>query len=116
MKQAKRGGETVSGVFYQGGQFLPSDNEPKRGKYNRNSQKVAKVSKKEVAPYVWEVAPRANACSIYQELAGRAATFQNGNRDKLVFCASDKTVAYFGWDVENVKLLIEAWNNGERWF
>lgn len=109
MKQAKSGGETVSGVFYQGGQFLPSNNEPKRGKYNRNSKKAVKVSKKEVAP-------RANALSIYQELAGRAATFQNGNRDKLVFCASEKTVAYFGWDVENVKMLIEAWNNGERWF
>jgi hypothetical protein len=39
--RAPKGGTTISGVFYKGGQFLPSDNEPKRGKFNKYHGKIA---------------------------------------------------------------------------
>ena len=32
--RAPKGGTTIENVKYEGGQFLPSDNTPKRGKYN----------------------------------------------------------------------------------
>jgi hypothetical protein len=39
--RSPKGGITIMGVFYKGGQFLPSDNEPKRGKYNNYNGKIA---------------------------------------------------------------------------
>jgi hypothetical protein len=37
--RAPKGGITISGIFYRGGQFLPSNNEPKHGMFNRKSTK-----------------------------------------------------------------------------
>jgi hypothetical protein len=39
--RAPKGGVSISGVFYRGGQFLPSNNEPKRGMFNANNVKSA---------------------------------------------------------------------------
>ena len=38
--RAPKGGVTIANVFYHGGQFLPSNNEPKRGAFSANKNKA----------------------------------------------------------------------------
>lgn len=110
MKQAKKGGEWVSGVFYKGGQFLPSV-EPQRGKFNRPANKTTKVRKVEVEPYKW-VEAREGYRSLYSAVAGVLATVRNG---EMVFCASEKTLNYYGYTEAKAQELVAQYNAGERW-
>jgi hypothetical protein len=112
MKQAKKGGEMVSGVFYKGGQFLPAV-EPQRGKFNRAAGKpVSKVHMVEVAPRE-RVAAVDGKFAIYARLAGTVATMRNG---EMVFVGNEKSLAYMGFTEARARELVSAWNGGERWF
>ena len=113
--RAPKGGITIDGVFYAGGQFLPSNNEPKRGIYNRKSVKRTAIRKVEIAPYTYAEQPEGMR-SIYTAIAGVFATWEDRQtRNKLVFCASDQTLNYYGWTRERAQTAIDKWNSGERW-
>lgn len=106
MKQAKRGGEMVQGVYYPGGQFMPTDETPKHGKYNRRS-KAKKPAKVQIGPNEW-VEKIDGRDSIYEAIAGTVAKFTDSTKTVMVFCASAQTMQYFGYDAENVQKIIEA--------
>lgn len=108
--RAAKGGEWVQGVFYKGGQFLPTEN-PQFGKFNHKNN-TAKVRKVQIAPYVW-VPQEAGKNSIFTRLAGTVARM-NGN--EMVFCGNAQTLAYTGMTEKAVKDLIAQYNSGERWF
>ena len=115
MERAPKGGITVAGVFYKGGQFLPSNNEPKRGKYNGNGRKATKARKQQIAPYKWEYAPEGMK-SIWTEVGtGVFTTLKDG---QLVWCASPQTEAYFKVTPDfktKVMAMVEQWNSGKYW-
>lgn len=110
--RAPKGGQTIMGVFYRGGQFLPTF-EPQKGKWNRKTNKAsAKVRKVEIAPYEW-VPREEGKQSIFSRIAGTVATMQD---DKMVYCGNEKTLAYTGFAETQVIEMVANWNNGERWF
>ncbi len=114
--QAKAGGEMINGVFYKGGQFLPSDNEPKNGKYNRPSRKsngnATKLRKLEIDNYKWEIQPTADSYGIYGQIAGTVAKTING-----VMTLVNTSPIKAGWISEEKALsFIQAWNEGKRWY
>lgn len=110
-ERSPKGGTTVAGVFYKGGQFLPSNNEPKRGAFNRPATKAAKVRKVEVAPRVW-VEAQAGMRSLYQMVAGTVARFVDG---KLVYSANAQVLDYVGLTETRARELVDMFNSGERW-
>lgn len=118
--QAPKGGKKVSGVYYKGGQFLPSNDEPKHGKYNRKNKKTKKVRKQEIEPYVWGIPPSENHQSIHSRLSAFATHPYNedGSRNHKVleFCASEKTMNYFNKTRDDIMPLIDSYNSGERWY
>lgn len=63
--QAPAGGELgMNGEFYQGGQFMPSSAQTVKG-----SIKIPQGSgKKEIAPYIYELAPADDMLSIYDRI------------------------------------------------
>ena len=107
--RARKGGEYgKNGLFYNGGEFLPSTQlAPMTG-----GKKNAKTRKQEIAPYTWEVPPTEKHYSIYRQVAG---VFAVRDGDKLKFAASQQTLDYFKTTKEEAEKLIEMWNNGERW-
>lgn len=115
-EQAPKGGVTVAGVFYKGGQFLPANNEPKHGKYNSNSKKSKGAKKVEYAPYKWDYAPDGMIATWSKCATG---VFTTTNKDnKLVWCASEQTEKYYQITPEykaEVMAYAEKWNNGEYW-
>lgn len=114
MTRAPKGGVTVQGIFYKGGQFLPS-NEPQRGKFNSNSRKSNKARKVQVAPYKWEYAPE-GMTSVWSKVA--SGVFTTLKDDKLVWCASAQTEAYYKVTDEfkaEIMAYANKWNDGEYW-
>jgi hypothetical protein len=110
-ERAPKGGMTIAGVFYKGGQFLPSDYEPKRGKYNSTkSTAVSKARKVQVAPYTWEVAPEGKR-SIFQWVAGTIATMSG---QTMVYCGNAQKLAYTGLSESKALDLINKFNSGQR--
>jgi hypothetical protein len=109
--RAKKGGEWVSGVFYKGGQFLPT-NEPLRGALNTVTRKPAgKVRKVQVAPYEW-VEAQDGKMSIFARLGGTVATVRNGEMS----LTNPKALGYIGMTETQAQSLIADWNKGERWY
>jgi hypothetical protein len=115
--RAQKGGCTVQGVFYRGGQFLPSY-EPQRGKWNtatsKNGNKKNKgVKRREVAPYVWEVQPYEGAVAVYGRLSmyarfeykSRVATYQH----------SEAVLRHLGLTEEEARRKVDDYNNGQVW-
>ena len=105
--RAKAGGEIgVNGERYEGGQFLPSTTLPKQAPTSRK----AGTGKREIAPYVWEVAPEGMQ-SIYSRFShlwqitdGKAAVIDNA-----------QALAYYKRSAEEVQAAADQWNAGERW-
>jgi hypothetical protein len=105
--RAKAGGEIgVNGERYEGGQFLPSTTLPKQAPTSRK----AGTGKREIAPYVWEVAPEGKQ-SIYSRFShlwqitdGKAAVIDNA-----------QALAYYKRSAEEVQAAADQWNAGERW-
>lgn len=112
MKQAPKGGMTVNGVFYKGGQFLPV-NEPQRGKFNRKAAQKPVGRKVEIAPFKWEYAPEGKR-SIYSMVAGVVASVYRES-GIMFFCGNERSLKYAGYTEEYANELINRWNNGERW-
>lgn len=133
MNQAKKGGEKgLNGEQYKGGQFLPSSERTVKGAVKIK----ASSGKKEIAPFVWQVAPADDMLSIYDRISHycidnrRACEFVKGQGFVALQLAPDKFTAQglmlisvephicpmgeqrLAW----VKMLIERFNNGERWF
>lgn len=111
--QAPKGGVTIAGVFYKGGQFLPSDYQPKHGKYNgKSSKKSPKVRKVRITPYEFAEAPEGKR-SIYEWLG---VLLQNMKGGKLTIVETNQNrLNYAGLTIEKANELAEKWNNGERW-
>ena len=113
--RAKAGGEIgMNGEHYEGGQFLPSTTLPNQAPASRK----AGTGKREIAPYVWQVAPDGMQ-SIYSQFQhlwkitdGKAAVIDNAQA--LAYytplgCPGDKCSA------EEVQAAADKWNAGERW-
>jgi hypothetical protein len=128
--QAKIGGETgVNGYFYKGGQFLPSTQaEPGKWKIGK---KWVTTRREMVAPGVWEVQPTPFSRALFS-IAG-VGHFTKIVGDKLevnsaVFCNDGFTPVtaelelrpgvrgVLGKEALTLGEVVEAWNNGARWF
>lgn len=104
--RAPRGGTVgVNGEFYGGGTFLPSTQSPKRSPAKRG---VA-TRKEEVAPYVWEVAPREGLRPIYSAIAGGFVNLETGVQN-------ERAVTSYGRDPMVLHRLWERYRAGERWY
>ncbi len=114
MNQAPKGGMTVAGVFYKGGQFLPSNNEPKRGAFNgKSGTKAAKAIKVLVGMKEY-AEPIEGKRSIYQWVAGTVAQYSWFTK-RLTYVGNELTLAYAGLTETKALELIKKWNEGERW-
>lgn len=115
MERAPKGGITIKGVFYRGGQFLPANDEPKHGVYNspRRAKASGKVRKVEIANYEWAPA-REGYRPIWGMVAGTVAKpdWQTGS---LIYTGNPQTLAFRGLTEEEARDLIDRWNAGERW-
>lgn len=109
-KRARKGGEIApNGEFYKGGQFINTIEEnPKRHAITTKA-----TGKREVAPYVWEVAPNADARSIYKRIAGVYGRVEDG---RMVLNINHQTLAYYGDTMEEITALCDQWNAGNRWY
>ena len=108
--RAKRGGEIgKNGEFYPGGTFLPNTTLRKR-----NQKSSRGTGKQEIAPYVWEVAPKGKT-SLYRQFAGVFGSVVNGVAVMRTDDRLESTLNYFGTTLEQAKSIIERWNAGERW-
>lgn len=113
--RAPKGGITIQGVFYRGGQFLPTD-EPQRGAWNKKVKKTGKKQhKQQIAAYKWEVVPDGYR-SIYSWVAGTVARPDWANdKTKLVYMGNEQTLNYIGLTETKAKELVEKYNQGELW-
>ena len=109
--RAPKGGVTVMGVFYKGGQFLPT-NEPQRGKWNRKSNTAKKARKMEYAPYKWDYAPAENMVPLFRVLNG---SFKYNHNTGTFEMPSPQVQAYMKWTNEFCQDYINRYNNGQRW-
>lgn len=110
MTRAPKGGTTVQGVFYKGGQFLPT-NEPQRGKFNSTKSTTKKVRKVEIAPYQWVENPE-DKTPLYPRLNGTFTRWENG---VVTYYGNEKLLKYMGLTEAEAKDMIAKYNNGERW-
>lgn len=110
MRQAPKGGITIQGVFYRGGQFLPQ-NEPQRGKFNRANKSRSKVRKAEIAPYQWVENPDGKI-PLYPRLNGTFARFENGVAS---YAGNEKILNYMGLTEDQARDMIARFNAGQRW-
>ena len=105
-QRAKAGGETgVNGLYYNGGEFLPSTQLLKTTKTAKRNG----TGKREVAPYKWEVAPveMDNPIALYSLLAGSWMT--RDNKPFVPFCNSQNV------NPANVQTLIDRYLTGKKW-
>ena len=112
--RAQAGGEVgINGLWYKGGQFLPSTTLSKMARQT----KVGSSGKQEIAPYKWEVAPKENMRSIYTltkpGVASRWA--QDKWQEELELVDDEKVLNHFKIDRDATRVLIDLWNGGERW-
>lgn len=112
MNQAPKGGMTVAGVFYKGGQFLPTV-EPQRGKFNRKAVKKQAARKVEIGyrEYAEEIEGKR---SVWQMVAGKVAAY-NHQTKTLYFVGNERSLNYIGMSETKANELISKWNEGERW-
>ena len=110
--QAKAGGQYgVNGEFYQGGQFLPSNEETVKGAY---SQKTSRPSKQEIAPYKWEISEKVSiwgAINLACKFHKTGYSKENGAEGLLEVVIKNQTPEA----MEFFENLATRWNNGERW-
>jgi len=107
-KRAKAGGELgANGEWYEGGKFINTVPE----NHKKHVITSCKVSKQEIAPYQWEVAPEGQR-SIYRAFAGIFGKLVNGRLEVL---CNDQVLAYTGTSREAAQALADRWNAGERW-
>lgn len=109
-KRAAKGGEFgANGEWYEGGKFINTipENRKKEGSSRRGSGKV------EIEPYVWVVAPEGTSgISLYKNLAGVFGKVIDG---KMVLNVNPVTLRYFGKTMEQVQVMADRYNAGERW-
>ena len=110
--RAQKGGEYgENGEYYEGGQFLPSSSSTIKGAYKSNVKPGSK--KREIAPYVWEVAPEGKTQAIFS-LSGtilKWAVYQ----ETLEATKNEQTLNFYEYTKDEAQALAEKWNNGERW-
>jgi hypothetical protein len=128
--QAKIGGEIgVNGYAYKGGQFLPST-QAEPGKW-KVAGKWVKTSREMIAPGQWEVQPTPFSRAIFSIAGfGHFSRIVDGKLviNTGVFCNDGFTPVTTDMEIrpgvrgilgkESLTLgeIIEAWNNGARWF
>lgn len=110
-KRAPKGGAVgANGEFYEGGKFINTIAENDK----RLGSKPKKVSKQQVMPYVWEVAPEGQR-SIFTKIAG---IFAQVTGDIAHLRTDDRlpgTLEYMGVSLEYATDLVARYNRGERW-
>ncbi len=110
-KRAKVGGEYgVNGLWYDGGEFLPST---EMGKLPTKGKSKG-TGKQEIEPYKWEVAPADGLKSIYRQFVGVFGYYERATNRLIVNC-SDETLAYFNTNRFAVEVMAAKFNKGERW-
>lgn len=113
MNQAPKGGITVAGVFYKGGQFLPTV-EPQRGKFNRKATPKKQSTRKVEIGYREYAEEIEGKRSIWQMVAGKVAGYSHQTKT-LNYVGNERSLNYIGLTEEEANELISKWNNGERW-
>lgn len=112
--RAAKGGQVgMNGLHYEGGQFLPST---ELGKLPAKTAKRA-TGKQEIAPYVWDV-PAEGKTSVYRPISAFVDWpyyRTTGIAIAVAQIMEAYTRNYPTFDANRILLLIEAWNNGERW-
>lgn len=128
--QAKQGGETgVNGYFYKGGQFLPSTQaEPGKWKIGK---KWVKSSREMIAPGVWESQPTPFSRSLFLlSGVGHFSIMRDGLlvinegvrlNDGVTPVTGSLEVrpgvrGVLGKESLTLAEIINAWNEGARWF
>ena len=112
--RAKAGGERgVNGEWYAGGEFLPSTQLGKQPTKARSRS----TGKQEIAPFVWEV-PAEGKTSLYRPISA-FIDWPYWRATGIAIAAPTIIAAYSRnyphFDANRILLLVEAWNNGERW-
>ena len=101
----------MNGLWYAGGQFLPSTTLAKMAK----QAKVKKSGKQEIAPYTWKVAPQENMRSIYTLVNVISKWVDDKWQEELEMIDNEQALDYYKIDREAAQTLIDLWNSGERW-
>ena len=114
IKRAKVGGEIgANGAAYKGGQFINTVADNPKGEAAGNAKPERK---REVAPYVWEVAPDAGMIPLRVTFD----SFAKFDRETQTYALRTdaglaETLAYYGKDERDITPLIAAFNSGQRW-
>ena len=110
--RARKGGEYgKNGEHYAGGQFLPSS--PYTVKGANKSTVKAGSRKREIALYIWEVAPEDKTQAIFS-LAGSILKWAVYG-ETLEATDNEQTINFYGYTKQEAQVLADKWNNGERW-
>jgi hypothetical protein len=127
---AKRGGQIAdsNGYFYKGGQFLPNTDAPP-GKKFKIGDKVIKSRREPISATEWAQQPTPFSRSIYSLINAYTKKTDSGglgfaegikdNFGKLVLpetAIRPGVAGVLGKEELTVKELIDAYNNGQRWF
>lgn len=100
-KRAQKGGEYgKNGEWYNGGSFIANTDHPK------GQPKPKKLAKREVAPYKWEVQPEHGYNAIFSFVGGVWGKYNHETGKMSVFLQDAP---------EDIKQLIEDFNNGAVW-
>jgi hypothetical protein len=106
----------MNGEHYDGGQFLPSTTLSKQTPTSRLPVRVrtqtgkAGTGKREIAPYVWEVAPEG-----MQSIYSRFSHLWKITDGKVAVIDNAQALAYYKCSAEEVQAAADKWNAGERW-
>lgn len=74
------------------------------------------TNKVEIANRIFAVPPTPRHRSIFTKVAGTVARWKSGEFGKVLeLNATPQMLAYVGLTVEEAQVLVDAWNDGERW-
>ena len=111
-RRAKIGGEVgTNGIFYHGGEFLPSTTLLPLGKTARKPA----TGKREIEPYKWEVQPYPEARSVYRAFAGLVGCVRDGVAILRTDDQLPQSLAYLQMTLAEAQDLIDRYNAGQRW-
>lgn len=110
LNRAPKGGLIIQGVFYKGGQFLPSF-EPQRGRWNTTKQTNKKARKVQYAPYKWDYAPIGQK-PVFSVLNGR---FPYDHKTDTFSMPNDQIRLYHHWTIDFCQYYIDKYNNRDYW-
>ena len=113
--RAAKGGEIgINGEHYEGGQFLPNSRTRAKG-----SNRPRTTGKRQIAPYVWEIAPSPSHFSIFDLISNARCAMRNAvwewDGDAIKVLRTDEADYISHGFYVPLYDLIAAYNAGSRW-